>query len=284
MQPSDCRGLSVSGMFQSSSGQKAGCNERGASRSTVAWEFQSSSGQKAGCNERGASRSTVAWEFQSSSGQKAGCNGKAGCFDNARIACFNPHPAFWPDATLRKLAIPCPAHVSILIRPEGRMQGLCCPTLTMQSSSGQKAGCNLAIDDVADDATVSILIRPEGRMQLLSVDRGFNATLKERSARLYSHLYEFQSSSGQKAGCNIRWIGLSPACPSMFQSSSGQKAGCNTSSAIPVRSPSPRFNPHPARRPDATSMARIAPIYRFQSSSGQKAGCNARRYSRCQPR
>ena len=37
---------------------------------------------------------------------------------------------------------------------------------------------------------------------------------------------EFQSSSGQKAGCN-----LSPQFPAgdvyMFQSSSGQKAGCN---------------------------------------------------------
>ena len=62
---------------------------------------------------------------------------------------------------------------------------------------------------------------------------------------------------------------------SVFQSSSGQKAGCNPSSTslIALRS---GFNPHPARRPDATSASVMSPLSpdKFQSSSGQKAGCN----------
>ena len=61
-----------------------------------------------------------------------------------------------------------------------------------------------------------------------------------------------------------------------FQSSSGQKAGCN----MPARL-DPQlitcFNPHPARRPDATPIGEgVKGLVKamFQSSSGQKAGCN----------
>ena len=60
--------------------------------------FQSSSGQKAGCNRGSHSCRTVRMVFQSSSGQKAGCNAPGAGID------VNPGP------------------VSILIRPEGRMQ------------------------------------------------------------------------------------------------------------------------------------------------------------------
>ena len=39
----------------------------------------------------------------------------------------------------------------------------------------------------------------------------------------------------------------------------------------------PRFNPHPARRPDATGVISLRNgELMFQSSSGQKAGCNDR--------
>ena len=60
--------------------------------------------------------------------------------------------------------------VSILIRPEGRMQrnAHCCSIMftAFQSSSGQKAGCNPGSWAVLDRRVeVSILIRPEGRMQ-----------------------------------------------------------------------------------------------------------------------
>ena len=63
--------------------------------------------------------------------------------------------------------------------------------------------------------------------------------------------------------------------PIGFQSSSGQKAGCNDQERhriARIRG----FNPHPARRPDATwRQAELLDVLEFQSSSGQKAGCNA---------
>ena len=62
-----------------------------------------------------------------------------------------------------------------------------------------------------------------------------------------------------------------------FQSSSGQKAGCNRS-LLPASSIPSCFNPHPARRPDATAetlWSINATMFGFQSSSGQKAGCNS---------
>ena len=68
---------------------------------------------------------------------------------------------------------------------------------------------------------VSILIRPEGRMQ-----RPVSAGEADGGV--------FQSSSGQKAGCNpeLERLGHIPAGLAVFQSSSGQKAGCNLSGSI----------------------------------------------------
>ena len=95
--------------------------------------------------------------------------------------------------------------VSILTRPEGRMQWH-------------------TPNPLASPLKVSILTRPEGRMQY------------RQSALPHVEFPGFQSSPGQKAGCNL---------PRRQQSSPGQKAGCNAASR--------RFNPHPARRPDAIS-------------------------------
>ena len=116
------------------------------------------------------------------------------------------------------------------------------------------------MDDIRD---VSILIRPEGRMQ----------PLRSACKRLAS--FSFQSSSGQKAGCNAGTCDAVLRDPSGFQSSSGQKAGCNRMNRILATNVS-RFNPHPARRPDATGTTALTGTvnYPFQSSSGQKAGCN----------
>ena len=158
--------------------------------------------------------------------------------------------------------------VSILIRPEGRMQP---PTwlartprpLLFQSSSGQKAGCNQSAVGLIPDrivqvsilirpegrmqpwrswtacgpASVSILIRPSGRMQRGVV--GLDAWLLDVSIliRPEGRMQPpwpatrtpgrgFQSSSGQKAGCNVRFSSPRTAA-AVFQSSSGQKAGCN---------------------------------------------------------
>ena len=86
-------------------------------------------------------------------------------------------------------------HVSILTRPEGRMQlssalSIFTWHLLFQSSPGQKAGCNLFL-----------VLQP---LRFLG----------------------FQSSPGHKAGCNVPWESL-PSGSISFQSSPGQKAGCN---------------------------------------------------------
>ena len=114
---------------------------------------------------------------------------------------FNPHPAFWPDATrvVSPGRITSRNHVSILIRPSGRMQpGEAGPRpsdylgsfnphpafwpdatgvaiaansvkrLLFQSSSGLLAGCNarcICNAQAFQNSRVSILIRPSGRMQ-----------------------------------------------------------------------------------------------------------------------
>ena len=91
--------------------------------------------------------------------------------------------------------------VSILIRPEGRMQ------------PGGAGG-------LVNTEDVSILIRPEGRMQL------------QRAGVLAARTTLFQSSSGQKAGCNVEHHRISTG--------SGRRC----------------FNPHPARRPDATGASK----------------------------
>ena len=195
MSPSHVR--STTYLFQSSPGQKAGCNSILRRRQVAAPVFQSSPGQKAGCNAGGFVGERLKFLFQSSPGQKAGCN--RGPVDD---------PVYVLD-------------VSILTRPEGRMQ----PSHTRAFGV---------------DVSVSILTRPEGRMQQVC-----------QPCREYRAL-EFQSSPGQKAGCNVLLV-PSPTPQGMFQSSPGQKAGCNRRPNRHRSSLSQRFNPHPARRPDATT-------------------------------
>ena len=121
---------------------------------------------------------------------------------------FNPHPARRPDATtLVDVTGNRQCDVSILIRPEGRMQrGLPFARALLRH--------------------VSILIRPEGRMQPVWSWPPPCVTV-------------FQSSSGQKAGCNRGRATSNTKCPSTFQSSSGQKAGCN----LLARTDNGSFNP-----------------------------------------
>ena len=138
-----------------------------------------------------------------------------------------------------------------------------------QSSSGQKAGCNQAAKDAFDKqkADVSILIRPEGRMQLapenpaLIYNRRVSILIRPEGRmqrEVVRHVIaadaDVQSSSGQKAGCNLG-VRLIPSERIPFQSSSGQKAGCNPPTASTCGS-TPCFNPHPTRRPDATCSGR----------------------------
>ena len=192
-----------------------------------------------------ASGKYMGW-FQSSPGQKAGCNAPRRRLEPQRQPGFNPHPARRPDATRR-----------LYRRCNGRYR--------FQSSPGQKAGCNIPVQPAHARAyRVSILTRPEGRMQHLFLQRQVCPG-------------SFQSSPGQKAGCNHCLPPFFYAPFTGFQSSPGQKAGCNCRTCRTSGPPPRSFNPHPARRPDATMMPRtecVSSAWRFQSSPGQKAGCN----------
>ena len=186
-------------------------------------------------------------------------------------ACFNPHPARRPDATPILGWTTSEIEVSILIQPEGRMQRgtqpfhdithlvsiLIQPEGRMQQ---RRANSNIRVK------RVSILIQPEGRMQRYKIrttvynhDMFQSSSSQKAGCNLplsflaLPGLWWFQSSSSQKAGCNLRNTAGMRRSSSWFQSSSSQKAGCND---YHVRLPEPTqrsFNPHPARRPDATA-------------------------------
>ena len=239
------------------------------------------------------------------------CSGQTG---------FNPHPARRPDATVvvdgGVMLYPV---VSILIRPEGRMQpGLSCDTQTnelFQSSSGQKAGCNLRVGRFRHqghgfnphparrpDATahpvednrpleVSILIRPEGRMQ-----RRWPPPLHTNSEVSILIRPEGRMQRVAVAACrgSVSWVSILIRPEGRMQRPvrawpvwrSRQRFNPHparrpdaTSSRSGRHTPTGSFNPHPARRPDATYAFESPNLLPnpFQSSSGQKAGCNPAR-------
>ena len=185
------------------------------------------------------------------------------------MACFNPHPARRPDATIYTGYNMAVYQVSILIQPEGRMQ-----------RRVQLASVEVLI--------VSILIQPEGRMQpVLHLPYGFYLL--------------FQSSSSQKAGCNLGqgggWVlDLRPVsiliqpegrmqrarravpapCRPGFNPHPARRPDATAGGSVPRGCKAGCFNPHPARRPDATRTGQgVAHFWKsFQSSSSQKAGCN----------
>ena len=124
MQPAGAVHSSATWVFQSSSDLQAGCNRRG-STSETAWpsRFQSSSDLQAGCNPVMEYLLRPSNPFQSSSDLQAGCNLHPPDHQRRGDSRFNPHPTFRPDATYIRLTISGVAiHVSILIRPSGRMQ------------------------------------------------------------------------------------------------------------------------------------------------------------------
>ena len=181
-------------MFQSSPGQKAGCNPKARSPRLVICLFQSSPGQKAGCNNDTVVPSFSPVLVSILTRPEGRVQRVVAACRNVHCGCFNPHPARRPGATEDRSCVALGDGVSILTRPEGRVQrkarALPRSSWMFQSSPGQKAGCN------------------PGR-------RGHGSSSTA-----------FQSSPGQKAGCNamLHWYRLY----AMFQSSPGQKAGCNS--------------------------------------------------------
>ena len=157
-------------------------------------------------------------------------------------------------------------NVSILTRPEGRVQP--------------------SWESVSTTLTCFNPHPAEGRVQRLrfcqqTVDKGFNPHPARRpgateSVAGQSGWVQFQSSPGQKAGCNPSMV-LPAYGMKMFQSSPGQKAGATArrrhrrrglpvsiltrpegrvqrGQAVRPRTPPACFNPHPARRPGATPL------------------------------
>ena len=210
--------------------------------------------------------------------------------------CFNPHPAFWPDATTPGLLWSQHGRrVSILIRPEGRMQPgqqgqhhrlrgyvsiLIRPEGRMQLVT--------ATDPPPTLGNVSILIRPEGRMQprrsecQRTIRAGFNPHPARRpdATRLCTDVAEQMLRvsilirpegrmqllhQAHRCRTEIVSILIRPEGRMQPPGSQHQRAGRRTC-----------FNPHPAFWPDATIRPAVLKfnLVVFQSSSGQKAGCN----------
>ncbi len=91
-------------MFQSSPAPKGGCNAIFAAMQHHLQEFQSSPAPKGGCNETYRGKRDAERKFQSSPAPKGGCN----------------------PTSLELPPDVCPECVSILTRPEGRVQPTIC--------------------------------------------------------------------------------------------------------------------------------------------------------------
>ena len=185
--------------------------------------------------------------FQSSPGPKARCHYHRTdrCVNREQVSILTrpegqvPRGRLW-HALRREHA------VSILTRPEGQVPPLTCSgPLTLsdrfQSSPGPKARCHVSIDGASTTYSnlVSILTRHEGQVPLCCTP----------SLARYSW---FQSSPGPKARCHLSGRRRAGS-RSKFQSSPGPKARCHRTGCRRSHRQSQSFNPHPARRPGATS-------------------------------
>ncbi len=136
-----------------------------------------------------------------------------------------------------------------------------------QSSPGSEAGCNLPrVPVVRLLVGVPILTRLGSRVQPFP-----------GNARVGN--IEFQSSPGSEAGCNFVSSTIKYEPGVTFQSSPGSEAGCNCLTLNGTTRSVACSNPHPARKPGATSIVPViqSRMLMFQSSPGSEAGCNANR-------
>ena len=159
--------------------------------------------------------------------------------------CFNPHPSRRTGATFCQIALLIALCVSILTRPEGRVQLSSGRNNTQligvfQSSPVPKDGCNRssAISGIPCHS-VSILTRPEGRVQ-----RTLRFGCPTKSM--------FQSSPVPKDGCNLLHLpqSLIHELVSILTRPEGRVQLIPTSRF--AFSGQPCFNPHPSRRTGAT--------------------------------
>ena len=202
---------------------------------------------------------------------------------------FNPHPARRPDATWAYGSLTgrtILGDVSILIRPEGRMQlaGSACwlagRSLLFQSSSGQKAGCNS--DEMIRAVCsfrlgrVSILIRPEGRMQLWfrrAHNRTASWSVVSILIRPEGRMQPDFSQPGRPWTVDVRQV-------SILIRPEGRMQHRQPPAARAINAASVSILIRPEGRMQRWQQARKIPhheLTEFQSSSGQKAGCNIQR-------
>ncbi len=205
---------------------------------------------------------------------------------------FNPHPTRRPGATGHERGQQVLAHVSILTRPEGRVLPRCCiacgsrPCLVsiltrpegrvlrssttpitsprlFQSSPDPKAGCYRMEGAYNEcNSSVSILTRPEGRVLHLRQDVAEDLRHVSILTRPEGRVLPGKGKGGHSMGVvSILTRPEGRVLPfklaniphsSQFQSSPDPKAGCYQAkySVYCLRL---CFNPHPTRRPGATS-------------------------------
>ena len=160
---------------------------------------------------------------------------------------FNPHPARRPDATRLHDPARYDQLVSILTRPEGRMQlgdagdgasgAVLVSILTRPEGRMQRGDRHR----VAGFRLVSILTRPEGRMQLprqrCCLRQSLVSILTRPEGRMQLSLTVCSSSVS--------------VC---FNPHPARRPDATSHRAM-FTPDSPSFNPHPARRPDATPIS-----------------------------
>ena len=206
-----------------------------------------------------------------------------------------------------RMPLPRRAEVSILTRPERRMQRIRHEVNTVSILTRPER--RMQRGHPGDVVNVSILTRPERRMQRGppgNTLRGRNvsdphppreADATSCPATLFAVGWTFQSSPAPRGGCNMSDPRIDVAIPVKFQSSPAPRGGCNNAWGAYV---SWRWmsNPHPPREADATLVHLTHCLFQsgtrperrmqqrlggvcqlaldeFQSSPAPRGGCNA---------
>ena len=182
------------------------------------------------------------------------------------VVCFNPHPSRRTGATVAWPRSRRCCSVSILTRPEGRVQP------GHRLPRGRRAG-------------VSILTRPEGRVQLpppvwsvawvkVSILTRPEGRVQPTCAPATRTGWMFQSSPVPKDGCNAEDVQLGDLVE-QFQSSPVPKDGCNRGGSLPGDPPQlVSILTRPEGRVQLLTPGGSAGLCGFQSSPVPKDGCN----------
>ena len=135
--------------FQSSPVPKDGCNQRPCREQPRLAGFNPHPSRRTGATSGGRGALTSGHVFQSSPVPKDGCNDRISARRHGRCRRFNPHPSRRTGATIIRMVGNLQQHVSILTRPEGRVQLVSRTSLrkamSFQSSPVPKDGCNATV-------------------------------------------------------------------------------------------------------------------------------------------